>query len=749
MSRPAQGELVQDDNGVRVSGQAYTWSWSAGEDLLAIDDPSGRRILTAPMQPAVVIRTGSGEPRWSPGVLDAVVAGDQRVELTYRGVNGADTVTVSWRFEPTHCWIEPVVYTATAESDVVVSLHYFARRSADGPEVADPGLHCRYLIHPGVSGSDVVSPVIQTQAKLDTTTWLGRGGGGVVEQRQQWGLPVHYVAGLNSTVHPVEVGSLTTKLSDAFCLGLADLPAGDLLLRHRAERISPVVQLRGDLWGHLRGPGRFDLGATMVLTFGADYPSAIRAYQGVLVDAGIVPLATSSPEKAARTTAAEFNTWGAQLAAGKASQRFDQEGLEAIHAQLLASGLAAAMFVVDDKWEGEYGKLEHGADRFPAFEKTLGDIRDGGLRVGMWAAFLRCDDPASHGLTSDDLLRSPAGIPVVLGPADAPYFLFDPTRPQVQDMLRERIAEFVRRYRPVLVKFDFGYEIPDLSRCAPWNLDFAGERLLRLALDVVVGALREADPDIVIMYYALSPLFAPYFDVHSLDDPWMNAQEYHVEANRRLFFSRFLGELGMPSYGSGGYDWVNQIDIWFDSVAFGPLGMLSSFTGDLSDSSCTPAHVAAFNGLTRLSRPVTRFRVDAIGASGLGPVTGARSSSWVRFEDDEPVLAVLRVHDFVGAPGVREYADLVTTQVDVAVGSLDAGAGGLRAARRIGVVTRGAGEVVLPFLAGAPPVNVVVHTLDGRRHETSVAVDRTGGLRLQLAESVDGSLVTWVELVRT
>ncbi|SDU59145.1 alpha-galactosidase [Jiangella alkaliphila] len=743
MSTSARVRLVRDDDRVQVTTQSYTWTWTAAGDLLTLADRRGRTIVSGPMQPAVV--TGrDGAARYMPGRLDGVDVDGERLTVTYSGVNGADVTTVSWRFEAERCWIDPVEYSMAADADVI-SLVYFARAPERAGDQPRPGLLCRYLIHPGISGSAAVSPVIQTQAKLDTLTWLGRGGGGAVPMRQQWGLPVHYVAGIGSSAHPVEVGAMTSKLSDAFCLGLGDLPAGDLLLRFQDERFSPVLQMHGDLWGHLRGPATFALGAPMVFTVGPAYPDAIRAYQRALVESGIVSVPAPSRRKAEAATSSQFNTWGAQLAAGKASQRFDQAGLEAIHAQLLGSGLDVGMFVIDDKWEGEYGKLEHAPDRFPEFERALADVRGHGHRIGLWAAFLRCDDPATHGLSAADLLSGPDGAPIVLGPAEAPYFLFDVTRAGVREVLRHRIAAFVAHYRPDMVKFDFGYEIPDLSQCAPSDLSFAGERLLGLALDVVVGALRAADPDIVVMYYSLSPLFAPYVDLHSLDDPWMNAQEYHAEANRRLYFSRLLGELGTPTYGSGGYDWVNQVDIWFDSVAAGPLGMLSSFTGDLSDSSCTPEHVAAHNGLVRLARRSTRFRVEAIGASGLGPVTGARSSSWVRLEDGAPVLVVLRVAGFLGAPGVREYGGLLSTDADVAVGSLDTG--GLATARRIGVVPRGDGELILRFVPAGESVAVVVHTLDGGRHESSPEA-RDGELAIPLSTAVDGVPVTWIELVR-
>ena len=129
------------------------------------------------------------------------------------------------------------------------------------------------------------------------------------------------------------------------------------------------------------------------------------------------------------------------------------------------------------------------------------------------------------------------------------------------------------------MKFDFGYEIPALDTVAPRDMSWAGERLLWKGLDVVVKALREENPDIVVMYYELSPLFTEHLDLHSPDDLFMATGEFDLEANRRFFFSSLCGEFGMPTYGSSGYDWVSAPSIWFDSVAVGTLGCLASFYG--------------------------------------------------------------------------------------------------------------------------------------------------------------------------
>lgn len=740
---------VDDASGeVRAAGPQYGFVWSPADDEFRLLDGQGRTVVSGPMQPAVVIRRpGAAHPTWSPGRPDQVTATGDTLQITYAGVNGEGALTMRWRFESGRCWLEPVTYTQPDDA-AVVSLYYFALPPSEVPELPNPGLLCRYLVHPGINGAGVLSPVIITIANLDTISWLGRGGPATIGpdrglMRQQWGLPSYYLAGVNSTVHSVEPGALTRHRTDAFCLGLADLPAGDMMLRQRNGRFAPVVQLHGDLWGHLTGAGTFELGARMIWVLGDGYRDAIRRYQRELVDAGVISTKSWSPEKTATATASQYNTWGAQIAAGQASHHFDEEGLLAIHDRFVSSGLRAEMFVIDDKWEGRYGLLEHSAERFPQFDRFLRRLRENGQRIGLWAAFLRCDDPSLLGLTHSHMLRGTDGGPVVLGSPGEQYYLLDVTQPEVQRVLRERITGFVERYRPDLVKFDFGYEVPALSRCAPADLAYAGERLLRFGLDLIVGALRAANPDIVVMYYSLSPLFAEHIDLHGLDDMWMNAGEYHLEANRRLFFSGILGELGMPSYGSGGYDWTHITDIWFDSVVFGSLGSLGSFTGDLSDSTLTDRHVAKFNGLSRLARRQVHFAVDPVGAAGLGPVSAARSSSWVRRENGEITLVALRVAGLAGAPGVSAVADLVTTDVDVVLASLE-GTTGVVAASHLGLVPYGDGTVVLAR-SSAAAVTVREHTLDGGSVESVYQVP-DGLLQLPVREDIDGSPVTWLEL---
>lgn len=392
-----------------------------------------------------------------------------------------------------------------------------------------------------------------------------------------------------------------------------------MYLDQNQGRASLVFDYRSDLWGHMRGPAKFQLGAGLFWAFAPNYREAIRGYYRGLLDAGIVRKKVNSARKNATLLSPQWCTWGEQMALKKEGtaleegSQLDQASLEKCYADFKASGLRASLFSIDDGWEGTYGSLEHAENRFPQFEQFLARVRTDGLRLGMWAAFMRCEDPASLGLTPQQMLRLKDGKPYFNKEGSTGWYILDFTRPEVEKVIRGRARRYVRRYKPDLVKFDFGYEIPVLEAVAPHNMQWAGERMLAKGLDVVVSAMREENPDIAVMYYQLSPLFTDYLDLHSPDDLGMTKGEYELEANRRFFFCSLCGEFGMPTYGSSGYNWVSAPEIWFDSIAIGTVGSLVAF--DPSDDvggKATPPILAKYNGLTHLVRPATQFVVQPL-----------------------------------------------------------------------------------------------------------------------------------------
>ena len=724
---------------IRVCRPAYCWEWSPATDRFLLRDSRGLLVLTANLQPAVILESAPASPG---AVVRASMAGDH-VTVEYGNVNGGDRLTVEISFDDAGVWFPAASY-ASQEVDEVVSVLAFAAWSGGEPV---PGIESDYLVHPGASESSVLGPVIPAHLGLDMTTWLGRGSNdcdAIVSA--QWGLPVHYVAGFSIEGSMCERSALTQRLSASFCLGLTKVPAGDLLLRQRSGRASPWLRTHSDLWHHqTTGSGTIQVGASWVLTVAGTYDAAVRGYYRALRAAGIVVPPVRSGRQLDTLSRPQFNTWGAQCAAGTAVERFDQDALESIYDDVRASGLRPGVFVIDDKWEGEYGLLEHDEERFPRFEQFLDRVRNDGLKVGLWAAFLRCDDPATHGLRPEHMLSDAQGVPVRRGKQGHTYYLFDVSQDEVRERLAERARRFMRRYRPSVVKFDFGYELPALANAAPRIRSWGGELLLVKALELVIGAMREVDPDVVVMYYNLSPLLTQFVDLHSTDDMYLNADEYHLEANRRIFFSSLLGEVGVPSYGSGGYDWVQTQDIWLDTVAFGPIGSLGSFHGDPRDSAPSELDIARYNGLAALTRPTSTFTVKPLTPAYLGGSSGARSTSWARYEGEDLTALVLRPTRFDGSGGVRGQ-DLARTAVPTAIISRTQSP--LDTTTSLGIVTLGSAAVAL-LRPDARAVVAVAHTCGGST--SAVAVERTPeGFLLQIdARDASGSAVEWIEVSLT
>jgi len=331
------------------------------------------------------------------------------------------------------------------------------------------------------------------------------------------------------------------------------------------------------------------------------------------------------------------------------------------------------------------------------------------------------------------MLRSIDGKPIRRGR----YYLLDYTQSEVQAGLRERARRFIRRYRPDLIKFDFGYEIPSLALAAPRDMNYAGERMLLKGLEVVVEAMRQENPDIVLMYYSLSPLLNQYIDLHSPDDLYVNAGEYDLEANRRFYFSSVLAEIGMPTYGSGGYDWETMPAIWFDSALIGTLGSLQPLGVDERGATGTPERIAKFNGLSHLLRPASQFRIEVFGDRPVFAATrAAHATSWARYEGDELVGVALRDRAWEQA-GIETAAPMVIAA---------RGKAGLRSAQQLGLVPFGDGQLKLKH-DGANGRFTARRHLFGGGSEDGYATIADGFLKLAFKEHADsGKPIEWIEI---
>jgi len=738
-------KVTESGKKVRVEGESYNLEWSGETDRFRFIDKKGRLMCEGTLQPTVMVQAvrQHGIRRCTSSKLAKWDVTANRLTVSYEGVNEAAKISLAWRFDNDGAWLEPATYDTSAAEDVV-SLHYFAQGSG---ETAEPTLEHNFLVHPGLTQGSVISPIVHAEMGLHLTSWLGHGsvpGPGLL---QQWALPVHYFCGFHRNTTSINLkGALTEHLSDAFCCGLAELPAGDLFLQTNNGRQSVIVSYQSDLWGHLRGPGRLSLGATLYWTIGPNYFEAIRQYYLGLVRAGVISRKVNSPKKNAIVATPQFNSWGAEVAVGKQIARFDEPTFNAMYEGLKAAGMKAGMFVFDMKWQGKYGRLGPSEERFPHFDQILDRVRSDGYRLGFWTAFLRCEDPQDLGLTTAHMLRKPDGSPYIAKEYSTQYYLMDFTQPEVEKVLGDVSRQFVRRYKPDLIKFDFGYELPPLSVAAPKDMSLAGERLLLKGVDVLVKALREVNPDIAVIYYSLSPLFIDGFDLHSPDDLYMCGGDYDLEANRRFYFSSLLGELGMPTYGSGGYDWPTMPSIWFDSAPLGTLGSLNSFSGDEQDAGPTPDRVAKYNGLANLLRPSNIFTIEPLDAEAYFSTTrGARASSWARRENGEVVLVALRKHRLDGSLGSGKYGDFLESSASVVVASKTAE--GISRSARLGVVPYGDGELTLRRDEQcSTKAKVTEHSFGGRVKHSEVSF-WTGKLSISFMEHADdGTPIEWIEV---
>jgi hypothetical protein len=483
----APAKIHDTGRAVRVEGKNYAWEWSPESDQFRLLDPWGMTIASGNLQPAVLVQPVGkpGSPLCASGKPASHEVRGNQLTIHYAGVNGSAKLAAAWKFDDDGFWSEPVEYETSAAEDVV---HFYACAQG-GTSRALPSIECDDFVVPGITSSCSISPIVSggsAGAFFNEVSYLGRGWADDPEilATQQWGMPVHYFCGFHTTPYAFQrapqrdlTGSTPDDMYYAFCCGLAELPAGDLMIEHHGGRASMYVNYRSDLWQQMRGPGRLAVGPRLYWAVGRNYYEAIRGYYLGLLRSGIIEKKVNSAHKNAVALAPSFCAYGEQVSRGKDDKREDETTLDETYEELGKSGMQADLYIIDGGWESGWGNLKHSEKRLPGFDKLLARIRADGKYLGLWSAFMRCEFPAEMGLTTDNMLRQPDGKPYLhIEDSDHRFYILDSTQPEVQTVLRRRAKEFMQRYKPDFVKFDFGYEIPSMSAVAPRNLKYAGER---------------------------------------------------------------------------------------------------------------------------------------------------------------------------------------------------------------------------------------------------------------------------------
>lgn len=723
---------------IQVSTPTYTWEWNSETDIFLLYDSECRIISRASHQPLVVTTQPHADFLLTNRSYEII---DNHLSITYQSSKDASRLTVSWLFKSDFISLEQLQYQSPTAQDII-QVVYFPEINGDSYK---PSLYSHYAVAPGLCMSSSVSPIIDLHSRLSITTVLGSGAMRGPGLTQQWGLPAHYFCTFNTSDQWNAIRAKSQQ-SGAACWGLAELPQGDFRLDIREIALSPVLNLRSDIWEHIKTPGVLKFGLSFLITFGSQYHEAIRNYYKILQREKIIfPKNKSITQKKKNVLLSpQYNTWGVESSKAIKPEELTEEIVKDIFNKFQHSGMKARTFVIDDKWEGKYGELKHDASRFPNFEFLLTDIRKQGYFIGLWAAFLRCQDPSALGLNESNLLQTPQGKPLWLAHQTSRYGIFDVTQSIVQKVLSEQARQFIRRYKPDLIKFDFGYELPSLDIAAPADMNWAGERLLQKGLEVIVGAMKAENPDLVIMYYGLSPLLIDYYDLHSPDDLVYCIGDYDLETNRRIFFSSLCGELGMPTYSSSGYDWQSALDIWFDSTPSGTLGSLHCFDGDENGGGPTNEIIAKFNGLSAILRNQVVFSTYPIDVKWQGGLRAGFAPSWERIEDNKTVLIALRTNRFDGKPALKTYKDILHTDIMLIVASrTDAG---IEESDHIGIVPFGDGTCLIKHNSLHQTATLIEHYFSGQKLETK-HIFSNSEIKINFQQTRDHEILEWVEII--
>ena len=697
-----------------ITTGSYSWSWKELADEWTLSDSQGRRMARGPLRPEFVFADGTRDPFLDGGHTEVVAkAGQLTIAWTGRGGH----VRQQWHFHPEFFAVEPL-QAASSRAAAWARVEQFC------------GLASHYALLPGLSMSSLVPPVVDLHSRLRITTTLGAGAMRGPGLAQQWGLPSHWFA-LCDTSERWNAANARSLDSDAVCIGLSDLPEGDFWVRTEDRAVTMVLNVRSDLWHWYADGVTTTVGLALEFFVRGDFEQAARSwYRHRAEQGGLAGSAYAATERDVRTWTL-LNTWGSQVAERIQPEELNQTRLDRYFDGLQASGLRVNHFVIDDKWEGAYGILSHDEERFPAFEEFLKKVRSHGYRVGLWAAFLRCEDPTKVGLTEEHLMKDAQGKVLRFQHQTASYGIYDVTHPQVAQTLGALARRCVERYQPDLIKCDFGYELPTLDNSRPFDARFRGERLLLRGLEVILGAMKSVKPNLVVMYYGLSPLLAPWYDLHSTDDMVYCPGDYDVEGNRRLSLASFLGEVGMPVSSSTGYDWATAPDLWFDAVAMGVPGTLLPFGTDERGEGPTAPALAFFNGLGALARAAPQFSIEWIDGHPRPGYRVLTTGSWRRLEHGQTVLLALRGNHVL--PGLQTEGTQVLSSLD----GLPLGQ-----SRHFGVVPLATGSFVMT-VPSAGLWQVTKHRLQAAPEVTTLQADHQLSFTFDAAS--EGAPIEWIE----
>ncbi|GEP97052.1 hypothetical protein CCY01nite_33120 [Chitinophaga cymbidii] len=339
-------------------------------------------------------------------------------------------------------------------------------------------------------------------------------------------------------------------------IGAGSVPDGAMTLQIRGSRGCFQYLCREDLWGAPPSQSRTwnDLLRITIDT------SAIGAFHKYYASFPV------DPDKKVAPVSSVWNTWG--------MWRLKKYPIRPI-ADFMEN-MSNEMMVLDDPWETSQGSGQPNLQKFPDFFADVDYIRRKNTEIGIWETVGWIKDTAAAGLGVHDLIVDTAGKPCLANwnfdPSGDAYYCLDVSSPRTRAFLQERTRKVMRTLKPRLIKLDFGYGMPNPNMGAPRDPKYRGERSSWEMVRLIAEAAKSIDPEVIILYYGISPLWAPLVDMVSLDDQgdlWYDTRQGHAEWS---MWASLLSQQNVAISGSSSYEWRTDDEVLMNTIILGSPG---------------------------------------------------------------------------------------------------------------------------------------------------------------------------------
>lgn len=338
--------------------------------------------------------------------------------------------------------------------------------------------------------------------------------------------------------------------------GAGSIPDAPMLLKIQSTRGCLQYLYREDLWGPAKEKSRVWTDPLRI-SFDVVAWNAFKKYYSSF------PV---SPKARSLEPVSFWNTWG--------MWRHRKYPIKPISDFARKAG--SEMLVMDDSWEVSQGAGQYSPQRFPEFHHDIEYIKNNKMDVGFWETLAWISDTAALGLGKQDLIQDANGNPLKsnwnFDPSGESYYCIDISSAHAREFLKERTRKLINEYKPRLIKLDFGYALPDPNMGVPKNPEYRGERYCNELIKLISSEAKSVDPNIIVMYYGISPLWLPYLDIISLDDQGDFGYAVRNGHQEWSMWASLISDRNVMVCGSSTYNWRDDVEVLLNSIVLGVPG---------------------------------------------------------------------------------------------------------------------------------------------------------------------------------